>query len=362
MNIKYKLNYIETNNNPLIVSQEDREIYLFLIDFITKYPCAYSKMLQKRKELKRYLDWIAIKTPKLDDPFFKISTKLNWIFNGIDEFPECKECNHIFNDINIKINYKYPRFCSISCVANNKEINNKKRETCEKKYGKGITNPSQAQCIKDKKTQTSLKHYGVTNPNKVPEVRRKIEQTCIESYGAKSPFESKQIQEKIAQTNLKNLGVANPFELKSVSIKGLQGRLKKYGSVGGKMKCYSYDGITFDSSWELAVWIYHKDNHIQIERQPIQLHYEMDDSMHIYLPDFRINGQLVEVKGDHLFDEFGNPIFDHKHSWKEKYQCMIDNKVIIWRYKDVQPFLEYVSQKYGKDYLKSFRVNKSQNT
>lgn len=118
------------------------------------------------------------------------------------------------------------------------------------------------------------------------------------------------------------------------------------------MTTYSYNNITFDSSWELAVWIYHIDHNIQIVRHPAQLQYEKDGSMHIYLVDFKINDQFVEVKGDHLFDEHGNPIFDHKHPWKEKYQCMIDNNVEIWKHKDVKRFLKYVSQTYGKNYLK----------
>ena len=111
----------------------------------------------------------------------------------------------------------------------------------------------------------------------------------------------------------------------------------------GKMQTYKFNNIVFDSSWELAVWIYHVDHHIDIERQPIQLHYEMNGSMHMYLPDFAIDGKLVEVKGDQMFDKAGNPIFDNKHPWKEKYQCMIDNNVIIWRYRNVKPFLDYVS-------------------
>ena len=203
-----------------------------------------------------------------------------------------------------------------------------------------------------------MKHYGTTNPNKVPSVRKKIEATCTIRYGVKSTFESPEIKQKIAATNLKKLGVANPFELSSVAYKGLQGRLKKYGSVMGKMKIYKYDDMTFDSSWELAVWIYHIDKKIPIERQPIQLQYEINGQLHTYIPDFKIDGVLVEVKGDHLFDEHGNPIFDHKHSWKEKYQCMLDNNVVIWKYENVKYFLDYVSQTYGKDYLRQFRTNK----
>ena len=353
-----KLKYINANDNSLLLTQLDIDNYNFLISFVQQYPCAYSTMLKKRIELRKYLNWIALKTPKLNDQFYELSTKLCWIFNALVDFPKCKQCGKVFNDKNVKITVGYQSFCSQKCLANNKDITLKKQCTCEIKYGKGITNPSQAQCIKDKKEQTSFKHYGVSNPNKDPSVRHKIECTCIKEYGAKSPFESKQIQEKIAQTNIKNIGVANPFELSSIAYKGLQGRLKKYGSAGGKMTLYSYNQITFDSSWELAVWIYFNDYKIPIVRHPIQLQYEMNGSIHIYLVDFKINNRLIEVKGDHLFDEYGNPIFDHKHPWKEKYQCMIDNNIEIWKYKEVKPFLDYVSQTYGKDYLKQFRVTK----
>lgn len=76
------------------------------------------------------------------------------------------------------------------------------------------------------------------------------------------------------------------------------------------------------------------------------------------MPDFEIDGKLIEVKGDHLFDEHNNPIFDHKHPWKEKYQCMLNNNVTIWRFKDIKPYIDYVTQTYGRDYLTQFRINK----
>lgn len=351
---QHKIEHLCVAANPLIVTQTDIDIYNDIIDIVNTYRCHYSRL----KRFKLYLTWINEKTPVLNDPTYKVSTKLYWIFHGWTDFPKCKHCGKLLSKRNVVISRGYADFCSAKCVANSPEIYAKKECTCEKKYGKGIKNPSQAPCIKAKKEETSIKHYGVSNPNKVRSVREKIEQTCLRDYGAKSPFESPLVQKKIAQTNMKNLGVANPFELSSTSQKGLKGRLKKYGSAMGKMQTYKFNNIVFDSSWELAVWIYHVDHHIDIERQPIQLHYEMNGSMHMYLPDFAIDGKLVEVKGDQMFDKAGNPIFDNKHPWKEKYQCMIDNNVIIWRYRNVKPFLDYVSQKYGKGYLKQFRVQK----
>ena len=348
------LKHLNANDNILLSSQFDIEMYQNLINLINRYPLQFQNTI----EFDQFIEWINAKTPKLSNPFYRMSTKLYWLFNGIVEFPKCKQCNRPIQGKNIRLRAYYPSFCSPACMANNEEIHAKKEKTCEQKYGKGIKNPSQAQSVKEQKAQTCLKHFGVRNPNHVPAVRRKIEQTNIRLRGVACPFQSKDVQKKIAQTNIENLGVANPFELPSTAYKGLEGRIKKYGSAMGKMVLYNYNGISFDSSWELAVWIYCIDKCISIERQPIKLQYEMNGTLHTYFPDFRINGKLVEVKGDHLFDEHGNPIFDHKHPWKEKYDCMLANNVLIWRYKEVKPYLNYIAAKYGKDYLKQFRVNK----
>lgn len=277
---------------------------------------------------------------------------------GIQEFPKCCKCGKPFIGKNVKLTVGYPKFCSMKCMSNDNGVLLKRQQSCEAKYGIGITNPSQAECIKRQKAETSFKHYGVSNPNHAKVVRQKIEQTNLRVRGAKCPFTAEAVKAKIAATNIKRIGVANPFELPNAAYKSLQARLEKYGNARGKMRIYDFNGIIFDSSWELAVWIYHVDHAIPIERLPVQLQYERDNSTHIYLPDFRIAGKLVEVKGDHMFDKQGNPVFDGKHPWTEKYQCMLENNVEIWRSKDVKPFIAYVRQKYGAGYLKSFRIEK----
>lgn len=241
MNIKH----ICVEDNALIVDQYDIDMYMFLLNTIANHPFHYSKILNAQCN-KECIKWINAKTPKLNDIFYKLSTKLYWIFHGLTDFPKCKHCGKLLSKRNVVISCGYADFCSANCVANSPEIYAKKECTCEKKYGKGIKNPSQAPCIKAKKEETSIKHYGVSNPNKVRSVREKIEQTCLRDYGAKSPFESPLVQKKIAQTNMKNLGVANPFELSSTSQKGLKGRLKKYGSAMGKMQTYKFNNIVFD--------------------------------------------------------------------------------------------------------------------
>ena len=72
-----------------------------------------------------------------------------------------------------------------------------------------------------------------------------------------------------------------------------------------------------------------------------------------------IEGKLVEVKGDHFFKEDGtmqNP-YDHSQDelYEAKHQCMLSNGVDVWRYKQYHKCIDYVKDKYGKDYLKSFK-------
>jgi len=90
-----------------------------------------------------YLDWINLKTPKLADCFFTLSTKLYWIFNGFIDFPKCLHCSKVLDFKNVSLKSGYgASFCSIKCIANSPIILRKKENTCEKKYGKGIKNTS----------------------------------------------------------------------------------------------------------------------------------------------------------------------------------------------------------------------------
>ena len=61
----------------------------------------------------------------------------------------------------------------ITCTS--KSCTNKKREdTCIKNYGEGITNPFQAESVKEKSKQTLLKNYGVENPMQNEEIKNKV--------------------------------------------------------------------------------------------------------------------------------------------------------------------------------------------
>lgn len=44
-----------------------------------------------------------------------------------------------------------------------------------------------------------------------------------------------------------------------------------------------------------------------------------------------------------------------------KYECMIKNKINILKYDDIKSYLEYISIKYGNNYLKTFKIKDNKN-
>ena len=72
---------------------------------------------------------------------------------------------------------------------------------------------------------------------------------------------------------------------------------------------YLYNNINFDSSWELAYYIWLTDNNIEFEYQPnISFEYMVNGKIHKYFPDFLINDEYIEIKGNQFFDKDNNLI------------------------------------------------------
>lgn len=125
----------------------------------------------------------------------------------------------------------------------------------------------------------------------------------------------------------------------SNSISKLREEGKTYcrGSMG------YYNGIHCDSSWELAYLIYCLEHNIQIKRCNIRFNYEYNGEQHIYTPDFIINeSELIEIKG-----------FKDKR-WKEKKKCCLLNNIKIINKEDIKPYIKYVKEKYGKNFIRLY--------
>ena len=207
-----------------------------------------------------------------------------------------------------------------SCTLLNADIKKKTEKTMLKKYG--VKNALQSDIIQNKKNNTMLEKYGDIAPTRVPEFIEKSKATCLQKYGVTYAIQLETIKEKRRQT-----------------IKD------RFGGSHAPNKVYFYDNEYFDSSWELAFYIYHKLNGISIYRNIDPILYEFDNKTHRYYPDFLVNGQLYEIKGDQFFKEDGTMIcpFDHKldELYEAKHQCGIRNNVIFLKRVDIEKYIKY---------------------
>ena len=215
------------------------------------------------------------------------------------------------------------------------------------KNHKGLNSTFQLPGVHEKCIKAFNEKLGVDNPLKSPDVKKKIVDRWIAIYGTDHPWKNCKIQQKRQKT-----------------------LIERYGKLNCRAK-YLYNEITFDSSWELAIWIYCKDNGIEIEKATEHYEYFCNGKSHLYFPDFKICGVAVEVKGTQFFAEDGTMTCPYRNKdwtdeeyaevcavYKAKHQCMIDNNVKIMRFEDVIPMLNYIKCKYGLSYLKQFNTNK----
>lgn len=243
--------------------------------------------------------------------------------------------------------------------------------------------------------KTCMARYGTQNGGWTKEAQEKIKQTNLERYGVEYTWQSENTKSKATKTKLERYnranvgqfgtaehraamidkyGVATPMESQSLKDKLANNMLAKYG-VKRYAQCaefhrkarkrYKYMEEKFDSSWELALWIYAIDHNEVIIRCPITLEYVANNKTHIYVPDFLYKGQLIEIKGDNWFDSNGElycPIDHNKDSiFKAKYLCAIANNIIFWRKTDVLFAIEYCKQKYNdKNWYKQFKYNRKE--
>lgn len=287
-------------------------------------------------------------------------------------------------------------------IAHDPLISEKKKKTCKDRYGCEYAIGSKT--VRDSIKNTLMTKYGVDSPTKCPEISSKIKNTNLQKYGVEYPLQNPDIHKKISEnniekygrkstagleetlakkrlTNLKKYGVEENFTADSCREKSKKTMVEKYGCehpaqneelkrkmrISGafesqkRFKAYRYKDINFDSSYELAFYIYLEDHHKDFLYQPdLPLKYIGNDSKeHNYFPDFLVNGNFYEIKGGQFFNEAGEPYNPYSKSyWWEKYSAMVEAGVHILREKDIKEYLTYVKDTYGENYLKSFKIKR----
>ena len=245
---------------------------------------------------------------------------------------------------------------------NNLNNTEKIKETLKNKYG--VENISQLEEIKKKKEETCLKKYGKKYFLQTEEGKEKIKQTCLNRYGVKNYSSTDEFKARYKKTCLDRYGLDSTNKLEKVQKKKEETCLKKYGikyaCLLNKKAFYSFDNIIFDSSWELAYYIWLKDKNINFIYHPTDKEFKYLDNNgkeRQYYPDFKVLNEYVEIKGNQFFKngEFISPYSnkEEKLKAKNKYNCMIENNVKILKKEDLKDVLKYAKNKFGN--LKQFK-------
>jgi hypothetical protein len=205
--------------------------------------------------------------------------------------------------------------------------------------------------------KTCLKKFGVENPLQSREIQEKVNQTNRDRYGSSWMTATSHFDKKSKETCTKKYGVERVTQDPSFIENGLKKKFERYGDVSFNRK-YFYNEKWFDSSWELAYFIWLCDANINFEFHPnsIGRYTDEDGREHKYYPDFLVDGEYQEIKGSQFFDKNNEP-FDMytKKYWWNKFEFLKKNRVRIIRFDEMKFILKYISQKYGRDYLKSFK-------
>lgn len=260
-----------------------------------------------------------------------------------------------------------------------------RKETCIKKYNGNA--PACSKHVQEKMQQTSLERYGVEYAIQNKYILNKRKQTNLEKYNVEEVSQNKNIREKqiktllnktkeekeaiqtkTKQTMLEKYSVEYALQNKDLKKKAREGYektcLEKYGMLHAPRSTYIYNNEKFDSIPELAFYIYNVDQNKNIIRCPVEYEYIVFGKKHYYIPDFSVDNQVIEIKGNHFLNEDGtwhNPFSLNKidnELTEAKHQCALENNVKILYYEDYKIYIDYVVQKYGSlDYLQQFKKN-----
>lgn len=116
-----------------------------------------------------------------------------------------------------------------------------------------------------------------------------------------------------------------------------------YKKNSGRGKKGFYKKYWCDSSWELAFVIYNLEHDIKFQRNKHKFQYEFEGKKLNYLPDFIMeDGTYIEIKN-----------FNTKQTLAKYNQFPYTLKVICGM-NEIKPYLDYVINKYGVDFIKLY--------
>lgn len=126
--------------------------------------------------------------------------------------------SNVFQDNNIKEKIKQT-LLDLYGVEHCSQLESMRNHLKQQQYYKYVEHPEIGQSINEKRKQTCLKRYGVLSTNSLPEVIQKKKDACLDKYGVECSLQYPEFQELKIQTWLHNYGVDNPSKSDDVKLK-----------------------------------------------------------------------------------------------------------------------------------------------
>lgn len=329
----------------------------------------------------------------------KLSTRIWYILHNLQTVRKCCICGKELHDTEISLNQPAKVTCGAKeCIYKKRVITLtdsygpeyfqhwqlKVQETNLAKFGVANAMDSEdisakqkdsvrAKVERDKDTilqkrvDTVFARYGVVNVGQLPDHTAKMQQTSIEKFGAISYSSTEECKSKVTNS-WKNI---SPEKLAAIRKKAENTCLARYGvsnysktpaAQKKRRSLYEFCGMYFDSSYELSYFLWALYNNKTIERPSVTFEYLANGCIHTYIPDFIVDGELVEIKGAHFFNENGdlfNPFskdLNEQEIYKQKGMCMKENGVKVIT--DGDTYRKWVDLTYGVDFCDSCKIKK----
>lgn len=201
-----------------------------------------------------------------------------------------------------------------------------------------------------RKKRSEAGHTAFLGKHHTGETKRKIsELKKSEEYKLAHPL-TEATRLKLREASKRNPGYERTTEIR----KKMSESHAKALAEGKCTSKYMVDGLKFDSSWEVIFYLYCRENGKNIERG---VAITLPSGKH-YVCDFRIDGELVEVKGPHFFNKDGhlyNPYA--KVFYAEKEEWMKNNNVKMIT--NIRPYKEWCDNHFCKNFETLFKINLS---
>ena len=377
--------------------QNNSEMFMEFIRLLAKYPTCYGKMLKKAQN-HDMLDWLHSNLQFLDNGNFKfedycMSEIVYLAVHGMTDFPVCQICGNPISSPRRFQSYGFMKGCTNRCSYAVKV--HTFEQTSLKRYG--VRHP-----LKDKTAYAEYCHklekrFGIRNTFQLDTAKRQIKATKKKNHGSENyvntdkarqtrkskyngQWESCETKKRRKAAFKMHYGVENNMQSKK-GVKEYEDALEKTFGKGirnvsqiplvqaKKRQKYQYHSEQFDSGAELAFYIWLEDQQIPFEYQPsMPFDYKFNGKVYKYFPDFKVRDIFVEIKGDQFFKD-GKMVCPYRRKdqtneqYKElcdkheaKHQCMLANGVLIMTSVCYMPYIRYVEDRYGKEYLQSFRA------